>query len=45
MNIKRKLDTSLINTQETKKFQNVCNNANGSAIMKNQDDTQMNNGK
>ena len=45
MNNKRKLDTSFLNSQETKKIQNVCNNVNDDAIMKNQDDTHMNNGK
>ena len=45
MNNKRKLDTTLSNNQEAKKIQNFCNNANEDLTMKNQDDTQINNGK
>ena len=45
MNSKRKLDTSIINTQESEKIQNGCNNVNDDIIMKNQDVTQINNGK
>ena len=44
-NNKRKLDIPFINTQETKKIQNDFNNVNDDVIMKNQDVTQMNNGK
>ena len=45
MNSKRKLDTSTINIQESKKNQNDCNSVNDDIIMKNQDVTQLNSGK
>ena len=44
-NSKRKLDMSFMNTQETKKIQKDCNNVNDDIIKKNQDVTQINNGK
>ena len=45
MNNKRKLYTTLSNNQETKKVQNVLKNASDDDAMKNQVDSQMNNGK
>ena len=44
-NSKRKLDMSFMNTQETKKIQKDCNSVNDDIIKKNQDVTQINNGK